>query len=343
MAKYIKKRNLINIYISDDEDIANIKKYIDQKIIEEERLDNWIYIINESFYELNEELKQEIYNIIEEYRERDEIQEVLIIEKPKNINPKYIKELKKNGIRNVEMKAYSSNRYILSHIKATSFKKIEDATKALRFRRMKVFLEMQIGLPESNELDELQTAKSIAKLKPSLVKITPTVVYKDTILEEKYKNIDYRPMTIEEAVVLTKKLINYFKSKKIEEIQIGFEEYDQVETNIYRKKESGSLKISQNPKYIEGPYDENFNFFVYSSLYYDMILDIIKGYNVKVKEIEIEVNPQISKYVLGFNNSNFKELKRLYDIDAELKQSLKLSQRDIKIKVLKSYSDFIDE
>lgn len=342
MAKYMKKRRLIHIYLTENDNEGEVRKYIDQQLSDDSSIETWIYLLNKSFYELNDSLKDMFFNIIQEYKEKEEISEVLIIEKAKHINTKYIKEIRKQGIKNVEIKAYSSNLYILSQIEEESFKEVIQAVKKLNFRRVKTFVEMMIGLPESNELDEIQTAKSIKKLKPFLVKIRPTLVFKDTILETKLNNTEYRPLNVEEAVELTKKLVIYFNQAKIPEIQIGFDEHDQIFTNIVKEKQDKSLRISQTPSFIDGPYDENFNFFVYSSLYYDKILEIIKKYNMKVRTIEIETHPNIAKFVAGFSNVNLNNLKKTYDIDVKLQQSLKMPTHEVRVKILESYTDFID-
>lgn len=338
----MKKRRLIHLYLTEDDNYGEVKQYIDSQLIDDESTDTWIYLLNKSYFELCDNSKEIFEEIIEEYKERDLIQEVLIIEKAEYIDSQYTKELKKIGIKNVELKAYSSNSYILSQVEEGSFKNIVQASKRLNFRRMKVFIEMQIGLPESNELDELQTARAIAKLKPYSVKIRPTLVFKDTILEDKYNNIDYRPLKLEEAIELTRKLILYFEKTKIPEIQIGFDEYDQLNTKLVKEKQDKSLRISQTPMFIDGPYTDDFNFFVYSSVYYEKILDIVKKYNMKVKRIEVEVNPTIAKFIAGHSNENLNNFKKIYDIETILKQSLKMPRKEIKVRILESYTDFQD-
>ena len=46
--------------------------------------------------------------------------------------------------------------------------------------------------------------------------------------------------------------------------------------------------------------------------------DIQEIKDKKVKKVEVEANPQIVKYILGFNRRNLNELKKLYDIDVEI-------------------------
>ncbi len=338
----MKKRRLIHLYLTEEDDEVEVRKYLDQQLNEDEIEDIWIYLLNKSYFEMEDHLKEIFLNVIKEYRDRGIVQEVLIIEKPRYIDSKYIKDIRKNGIKNIEIKAYSSNAYILSQLEECKFTDVVQAIKRLNFRRMKVFVEMQIGLPESNELDEFHTAKAICKIKPYLVKIRPTLVFKDTILEDKFNEGNYKPLKLEEAIEQTKKLIVYFQSKKIPEIQIGFDEYDQLFTNMVKEKQDKALRISQTSLFLDGPYDENYNFFVFSLLYYEKILEIIKKYNMKVKKIEVEVHPNIVKFVTGKQNTNLINLKKIYDIDTEIKQSLKMPTQDIKITILESYTDFID-
>lgn len=339
----MKKRRLIHLYLKEEDNEIEIRKYLDQYLVDEEATDVWIYLLNKSYYEISEDLKEMFLNIVKEYKEREYIQEVLIIEKAKYIDFKYLKELKKHGIKNVEIKAYSSNLYILNQLEEDNFQNIIKAVKRLKFRSFKVFIEMQIGLPESNELDEFHTAKAIAKLKPYLIKIRPTLVFKDTILEEKFKKGEYKPLKLEESIEQTKKLILFFQIKKIPEIQIGFDEYDQLFTSLVKEKQDKNLRISQTSLFLDGPYDENFNFFVFSRLYYEKIIEIIKQYNMKVKKIEVEVHPSIAKFVAGLKDINLYNLKKIYDIDTEINQSLKVPTQDIKIRILESYSDFVGE
>ena len=339
----MKKRKLIHLYLTEEDNEVEIKKYLDKQLSNEEITDVWIYLLNKSYYEIKEDVKEIFLRVIKEYKERNEIQEVLIIEKAKYINYKYIGELKKQGIKNVEIKAYSSNSYILNQLDEDDFKNVKKAVKRLKLSGIKVFLEMQIGLPESNELDDFHTAKAIVKLKPYLIKIRPALVFKDTILEEKFEKDEYNPLKLEEAIEQTKKLILFFQSKKISEIQIGFDEYDQLFTNLVKDKQDKSLKISQTSLFLDGPYDENFNFFVFSRLYYEKILEIIKKYNMKVKKIEVEIHPSIVKFVAGLKDINLYNLKKIYDIDTEIKQSLKVPTQEIKVKILETYSDFIGE
>ena len=87
---------------------------------------------------------------------------------------------------------------------------------------------MMIGLPESTKLDELNTAKDLAKLKPKIVRLYPVLVIKNTELEKEYKNKEYEPLSVIQAVERCKELYYYFTRKKINVIRIGLQSTDLI-------------------------------------------------------------------------------------------------------------------
>lgn len=92
-----------------------------------------------------------------------------------------------------------------------------------------------------------------------------------------------------------------------------------------------------------GPYHEAFGQLVEDSIWYDSILEKIKKFNVKVKEIEIEVNPENVNNVIGHKKENIDKLKDLYDVNLKVKQNKEIRPGKFEIKVVKTYTDFLDE
>ena len=92
-----------------------------------------------------------------------------------------------------------------------------------------------------------------------------------------------------------------------------------------------------------GPYHEAFGQLVEDSIWYDTILEKIKKFNVKVKEIEIEVNPENVNNVIGHKKENIDRLKELYDVTVKVKQNKEIRPGKFEIKVVKTYTDFLDE
>ena len=92
-----------------------------------------------------------------------------------------------------------------------------------------------------------------------------------------------------------------------------------------------------------GPYHEAFGQLVEDSIWYESILEKIKKFNVKVKEVEIEINPENINNVIGHKKENIQKLKDLYDVDVKINQKHEIKPGNFEMKILKTYSDFLDE
>lgn len=191
---------------------------------------------------------------------------------------------------------------------------------------------MMIGLPDSTWIDELNTAKDLAKLKPKIIRLYPVLVIKNTELQREYYKKEYEPITLNQAIERCKDLVNFFERKRIKVIRVGLQNTD----------------IISNPKNIQsevvaGPYHEAFGQLVDDSIWYDKILEAIKKINTKVAEIEIEVNPLDANNVIGHKKENLAKMRELYEVDIKIKQNLRVKQGKFNLKILKTYKDFLDD
>ena len=78
-------------------------------------------------------------------------------------------------------------------------------------------------------------------------------------------------------------------------------------------------------------------------MWYDAVVNKIKKLNVKVKEVQVTVNPIDVNNVIGHKKENVQKLKDTYDVDLIIKQDEAIKQGKSKIEVLKTYNDFLEE
>ena len=78
-------------------------------------------------------------------------------------------------------------------------------------------------------------------------------------------------------------------------------------------------------------------------MWYDSILEKIKKLNVKVKEVEVTVNPIDINNVIGHKKENVIKLKDIYEVDLIVKKDEKIKQGKSKIEITKKYNDFLEE
>lgn len=191
---------------------------------------------------------------------------------------------------------------------------------------------MMVGLPESNRIDEINTAKALIKLKPKMIRIYPVLVIKGTKLEKEYKEGIYEPLSVVQAVETCKQLVRMFNDKKIDVIRVGLQNTEEI-------CEPGS----NQSEVVAGPFHPAFRQLVESGLWYDAIVEKIKKLNVKVKEVEVTVNPIDANNVIGHKRENVKKLQELYEVDLKVKQDESIKQGKLKVEITKTYNDFLDE
>lgn len=308
-----------------------IEEYL--KSFKDESLHKEVAFFGGSFTGIDEAKQEELLEAAYEFVKNKQIQSIRISTRPDYIDKEKLKLLKKYGVKTIELGVQSTNDYILKKCKrGHTFEDVKKASKLIRMHGFVLGHQMMIGLPESTKIDELNTAKDLAKLKPKIVRLYPVLVIKGTKLEKEYQNGEYEPIPLSQAVERCKELYYFFTNKKITVIRMGLQNTDIISDPKNAKSEV-----------VAGPYHEAFGQLVEDSIWYDSILEKIKKFNVKVKEIEIKVNPENINNIVGHKKENIKKLKDLYDVDTKIIQSKEIKPGKFEIEILKTYTDFLDE
>ena len=283
-----------------------------------------------SFTGIEEEKQIELLSTAYEFVKSKRIDSIRISTRPDYINKEVLKRLKKYKVKTIELGVQSANDYILKKAgRGHTFEDVKKASKLIRLYGFKLGHQMMVGLPESTKLDEINTAKQLIKLKPKMVRIYPVLVIKGTDLEKQYNEGKYKPLTVVQAVEISKELVKMFSKKKIDVIRIGLQPTDTI-----------SEPNSKNSEVVAGPFHSAFRQLVESGMWYDVIVDKIKKLNTKVREVEVIVNPQDVNNVVGQRRENISNLKDIYDVDLIVKADNKIKQGKSKIEITKVYGDF---
>ena len=286
-----------------------------------------------SFTGIDVELQERLLVAAYDYIKEKKIDGIRISTRPDYIDKRILKRLKKYKVKTIELGVQSTNDYVLNACRrGHTFEDVKKASKLIKWYGFTLGHQMMVGLPESTELDELNTAKDLIKLKPSMVRIYPVLVIKGTELEKQYLEGEYEPLELNQAVQRCKELCYLFGEKNIKVIRIGLQNTD----NICNPE-------NENSEVVAGPYHETFRQLVESSIYYDTIVNKIKKFEVKVKEIEIITHPQNVNNIVGYKRENIEKLKNIYDVDVVIVQDIKFSPDKIEVLISKKYTDFNDE
>lgn len=311
------------------------KKIIDDYLesIKSEEAQVEIAFYGGSFTAIETKLQEELLETAYEYIKDGKVESIRISTRPDCINKEILKRLKKYKVKTIELGVQSANDYILKRTnRGHTFEDVKKASKMIRWNGFKLGHQMMVGLPESTRIDEINTAKALIKLKPRMVRIYPVLVVKNTKLEKEYQEEKYEPLPLVQAVETCKELVRMFADKNIEIIRVGLQNTNEI-------AEPGS----KNSEVVAGPYHPAFRQLVESALWYDAIVGKIKKLNVKVKEVEVTVNPIDANNVIGHKRENVLKLKDTYDVDLILKQDENIKQGKSKIEIIKTYHDFLEE
>lgn len=294
---------------------------IAKKIIQNKGKKVLLDIVDEDFTSINikkqEEILAQINKVLKEYKAFG----IKILATSDSIEKNNLKLLKKYKVKEIELIIESSNDYILRNIgvdyKFDDAKKVAKKIKSYRFL---LSVKTILGLPESTVADDLNTVRQVIKLKPEQITLIPCNADYNKNVERLYEQNEFTPLSKIQLIERLKESIKLITHTKIRNIKIG-EDTQSIE----------EMSIIQ------------FRNLVASEIWYEKIIEMIKSYNVKVKEVEIEVNSSDIENVKGLENKNLEQLKDVYDVELHVSKNNKLEKGNYKMKILKTYTDFLED
>lgn len=303
----------INEEILTDEIAKKLANNKDKKILLE--------IVDADFTSINIKKQEEILSKSNKVLRENKAFGIKILSTPDSIDRNNLKILKKYKVKEIELLIESSNDYILKNIgvdyKFDAAKKVAKKIKSYRFL---LSVKTILGLPESTVADDLNTVRQVIKLKPEQVILIPCNVDYNKNIEKLYEKNEFTPLSKIQLIERLKESIKVITHTKIRNIKIG----------------EDSQKVEEMPMV-------QFRNLVASEIWYEKIIEMIKSYNVKVKEVEIEVNSSDIDNVKGLENKNLVQLKDVYDVELHVSKNDKLESGNYKMKILKTYTDFLED
>lgn len=231
---------------------------------------------------------------------------------PKDMTKENLKKLKSYKVKEISLLVESSNDYILRNIGANyNFEKIKQAVKKIKHKFIKLDVLTVIGLPEATLADDLNTIKQISKLKPKELIIIACDEHYNSSINELYNTNEYEPLSSVQITERLKEVITTAEKFGIKNIKI--EERNNIKDNVLE------------------------------SIWYDRIVEKIKSYNVKVKEVSIQANPEDVKNIKGLEDANLNKLKETYDVVLNIEENDKIKMGQFKMQILETYTDFLED
>ncbi|WIV10832.1 radical SAM protein [Proteiniborus sp. MB09-C3] len=253
-----------------------------------------------SFTGIDVESQKKLLEIAYNYKNKGYIDRIRLSTRPDYIDNERLNLLKQYDVDIIELGVQSMCPDVLQNsFRGHSDVDVINASKLIKDYGFTLGLQMMVGLPESNYEKEIFTAKQLIDLNPSIVRIYPTLVIKDTYLEKNFYNGDYIPLSLDEAIEICIDLLMLFNYYDINVIRVGLQPTD---------------NIAKNKDVVAGPFHPAFRQLVEEKVCREY-LKIFFKYNTEIKNIQVYINKKEISNFVGQHSSNLKFLREAYGID----------------------------
>lgn len=304
----VNERQGVNVEKVIDSHLETIGQNISPKHIE-------VAFYGGSFTGLPFSVQQRLLATAASYKKQSKIDGIRLSTRPDFINQDILELLLEQKVTTVELGVQSLDDQVLQAAhRGHSSQDVYQAVRLLKDNKIKVGIQLMVGLPEDTPAKTLDTAKKVVALKPEMVRIYPTLVLKGTELAILYQNGLYRPWSIETTVAVCKELYYLFTQNQIPIIRLGLQHTEEL-------KEEHLLA---------GPYHPAMGELVQGAVFLDMIYSLFKNYKnlANEKEIILYCAPQDLSKARGHKNINIKALKQSYQSIEILIKASHLIKRD---------------
>ncbi len=203
-------------------DAEKLPSIIEEALSTAEDAECEIAFFGGSFTGIDRTLMISLLDVAQSYADAGRAVGIRMSTRPDYIDEEIIDILKKYTITQVELGIQSMSDRVLEiskrgHTAADSLR----ALALLKDSGFETVGQMMIGLPGSSPEDEILTAKLICGAGCAAARIYPTVVFKDTELDEMYSSGAYAPLSVDEAADRSAAALSLFDEHGVACLRIG--------------------------------------------------------------------------------------------------------------------------
>lgn len=252
-----------------------------------------------SFTGIDRELMISLLEIANSYISAGRVKSIRCSTRPDYIDSEIVEILKKYNVRTVELGLQSSSDAVLEMSKrGHNFEAELKACKMIVESGISLVGQMMIGLPGSTLESEIETARFIVTSGASSARIYPTVVFRETELCDMTLSGVYQPLSLDEAIGRSAKVLEIFIDSGIDVIRIGLQ---------------ASENLSSEDKYLAGPNHPSLGELVIGEVYYNKICKMLSDNQLSGDEkIKVYVSRGELSKAIGQHKRNRIRLSERY-------------------------------
>lgn len=205
------------------------------------------------------------------------------------------------GLRVVELEVASACASALTRMSPShGLELLSDAIRTLRAElpEVRIGLTIRVGMPGSYKEAELRGAQLVAALQPDFVRLHPVLVLSDTWLEQEMIQGRYQPLTLEQAIELSRMWMQTLQRAGIPVVRIGL----QPVRDLHLKP----------GRVVGGPFHPSIRSLIDAESLMEQAEHALRGRILVGQKVVLGVSPASEGALRGPENQNLTRLKRRY-------------------------------
>lgn len=252
-----------------------------------------------NFTDIEPQLQEDYLREVEPFLASGRVKGIRLSTRPDSINEETLQHLKDRQVTTIELGVQSFSDEVL---KASS----RDYTAEVVFKNsnlikqwgFKLGIQLMVGLPGDSYRFDIDSIMATIAIHPAMVRIYPTLVIADTVLETRYYQKDYTPLTLSEATVVCREMLLLLDEQKIPVIRMGLYPGDDLQAD-------GVI--------VAGPFHPAFGELVQQSIFLQqagLAVGHLWSQFGSQPELDIFVNPRDLSKMIGLKRQNISSLER---------------------------------
>lgn len=272
--------------------------------------DNEAAFYGGSFTGLDLELQKQLLALTDELIADGIIGRVRCSTRPDYIDQERLDLLKQHHLELVELGVQSLDDKVLAA--AERGHKAEDVVKAMALLQANGFqtgIQLMVGMPEQSFASVQATVEKVVALMPTIARIYPLLVVKDTPLAKTFAEGKFQPLELEEAVEQAAYVYDKLTSNGINVVRIGLQPDDE---------------LCQDGNILAGPFHTSMGELVKSrSLRNQLTPQIADLYNTGTRSITIDCPSKMLSKLVGLKKCNLEYWSKVFpDVIISIKSGI---------------------
>ena len=255
---------------------------------------------------------------VKKYMDLGLVQGIRLSTRPDYINKEVMEQLKKYNVTTIELGVQSSDEDVLR--KTARYYPIDTVYRAcdmIKSYGIDLGIQLMPGLPGSTFESDMESARKVVEIAPQNARVYPTLIIKDTEMENMYKRGEYEVFSLEEAIKRCRKICSLLEVNGINIIRVGLQPSEDLR--------NGGVSV-------EGAFHPAFRELVDGEIYFDFL----KKIKEKDGTLKVETNEKNVSKIVGIKKKNSKrlgkfelEINNTLDISEIMVNSIKYSRKHI--------------